>query len=180
MTNLINQVIKSDRTSTWVTHQNIANGWSRGIEMELEWKPLEWLFLSPHGTIQTSRDETYKASLDYVPEFMFGCQVRLAHVLASRKMEGQIGFNYVGKRSFLDFEHYENGKWVSTLEGLKYYPGSVALAPYTTLDMSYKIFLPENFWLHIAVQNIFNTVYKETPGNLSPGRMATVKIGLDY
>ncbi len=180
MTNLINQTIVSDRTSTYVTHRNIANGWSRGIEMELEWKPREWLFLSPHGTIQSSRDETYKASLDYVPEYMFGCQVRISRVLASRKMEGQIGFNFVGKRSFLDFEHYENGTLISTLEGLKYFPGSIALSSYGTLDMSYKIFLPKNFWLHAAVQNIFNTEYKETPGNLSPGRFATVKIGLDY
>jgi outer membrane receptor for ferrienterochelin and colicin len=179
MSDLISQTIVSDPT-TYVTHRNIATAWSQGIEIELEWRLHQWISLSTYGTIQDSRDETYHAPLDYVPKYMFGCQLGLSPIVASKKMEGRIGLNYVGKRSFLDFEHYENGKLVSTLEGLKYFPSSSPLSPYTTVDVSYKISLPKNIWLLVAAQNLFNVVYKETPGNLSPGRFATMKIGLDY
>jgi outer membrane receptor for ferrienterochelin and colicins len=182
MDNLINQTIVSNpNTGIFITHRNISAAWSQGIELECEWRFLQWLSLAAHGTIQDSRDKTYKVTLDYVPRYMFGSTIGLAGVIGSMKMDGQIGFNYIGKRNYLDFQHTDSTtQIISTLEGLKYVPPSRRLPSYYTLDLSYRIFLLQRLWLNLTVQNLLNAEYEEAPGNLAPGIFPSLKIGYDF
>jgi outer membrane receptor for ferrienterochelin and colicin len=179
MDNLINQTIVSNPT-VCVTHRNIAKATSEGIEAELQWRPLKAISLAAHATLQDSWDKSYKAPLDYVPKKMAGSSMRFSDTVASKKMEGQIVVNYVGKRSYLDFQHSEDAEIISTLEGLKYIPRSRPLPSYYTIDVSYRIFLLKRLCLHLAVQNLLNAEYKEAPGNLAPGILPTIKAGYDF
>jgi hypothetical protein len=111
---------------------------------------------------------------------MAGSSMRFSDTVASKKMEGQIVVNYVGKRSYLDFQHSEDAEIISTLEGLKYIPRSRPLPSYYTIDVSYRIFLLKRLCLHLAVQNLLNAEYKEAPGNLAPGILPTIKAGYDF
>jgi outer membrane receptor for ferrienterochelin and colicin len=136
--------------------------------------------MAAHAALQDSWDKAYKAPLDYVPKYMAGSSIKFSDTIASKRMEGQIVVNYIGKRSFLDFQHSDDAEIISTLEGLKYIPQSRRLSSYHTVDVSYRIFLLKRLWLHIAVQNLLNAEYKEAPGNLAPGILPTIKAGYDF
>jgi outer membrane cobalamin receptor len=164
-------------TSIYVTHENSTQAWSKGIEFEMQWNPLRWFSLSSHATIEDSKDESNNVPLNYVPKYLLGNQIALSRVFNSIKTEGRIGYNYVGNRRFLDLEH---ARLSSTLRGLQLKLPSVPLSSYQTVDLSCRISLPNKTWLLLAVQNLFNVEYEEAPGNLAPGRFATIKIGIEF
>jgi hypothetical protein len=133
--------------------------------------------LSTHGAVQNSNDEFYHTSLDYVPKYTFGSSANISREFKSLKVEGYIGNNYVGSRSFLDFPHADllllpNG--ASKLQA-----HSIPLPSYTTTDLSCKI-SRNAYWLSFAGQNIFNATYEESEGALAPGRSITIKIGYNF
>jgi len=176
MQNLISEAVSLSEGI--VTYRNISAAWSEGVEGEIDWNPLPWLMLSTHGTIQNSRDEYYHTSLDYIPGSTFGSSVNVSRIFNAIKVEGNIGFNYVGSRSFLDFSHSEvlimpDGE--SKLQP----PPPVPLGSYNTMDLSFKISL-KAYWFTLAAQNIYNTRYEENEGTLAPGRFATIKIGYNF
>jgi outer membrane cobalamin receptor len=175
MQNLISEA--AVLTDGSVTFRNISAAWSEGIEGEIDWNPLQWLLLSAHGTVQNSQDEFYHTSLDYVPGSTFGSSVNVSRIFNAIKIEGNIGFNYVGSRSFLDFPHpivlvMPDGQ-------SKLQPPVIPLGSYNTMDLSCKISL-RAYWLTLAAQNIYNTSYEESAGAAAPGRFATVKIGYNF
>ena len=175
MQNLISEAAFLD--AGLVTYRNISAAWSEGIEGEADWNPLEWLILSTHGTIQKSFDEFYRTSLDYVPGYTFGSSASATRTFNTVKIEGQIGFNYVGSRSFLDFAHAE--KLFMPDGQLKLRPPVIPLGSYNTLDLSCKITL-KPYYFTLGAQNIFNTKYEESQGTLAPGRFASIKIGYNF
>ncbi len=179
MDHLISQMVLLGTTGNYITHRNVTAAWSKGIEAEINWAPLSWLKASVHGTIEDSKDKTYNVPLDYVPTYLFGCMTTSMLKAATMKMEGQIGFNYVGARSFLDFEHTK--RLLSTPQG-EYVLDvpQVHLSSYGTLDLSCKVTTVSKVWFAVAVQNLLNMEYNESPGTLAPGRFATIKIGLDF
>ncbi|MGB7567316.1 MAG: TonB-dependent receptor [Chitinivibrionales bacterium] len=175
MQNLIGEAVDLDIGS--VTYRNISAAWSEGIEGEIDWNPLLWLMLSAHGTVQNSNDEFYHTSLDYVPKYTFGSSANVSRKIKAIKVEGYLGVNYVGSRSFLDFPHADvlimpNGQ--SLLR-----PLSIPLGSYTTTDLSCKISL-KKYWFTIAAQNIFDATYEESEGALAPGRSVSIKIGYNF
>jgi outer membrane receptor for ferrienterochelin and colicins len=176
MQNLIGEALELNIGS--VTYRNISAAWSEGVEGEIGWSALPWLFLSTHGTIQKSQDEYYHTSLDYVPRYTFGSLVNAAHEFNAMKIEGNIGFNYVGSRSFLDFSNAQALITPTGQSKLLLNP-PVQLGSYNTLDVSCKI-SRNAYFLTLSAQNIFNTKYEESEGALAPGRFATIKIGYNF
>lgn len=177
MKDLISQTVVSDTTGMYISHRNISRAWSAGFEGEIEWNPLQWLNVSTRGTIQKSRDSTYKTPLDYVPRYTLGFGLRASHKIGTVKLEGQAGFNYVGAREYQDFTKAEV---LITNSGTKLKPMSIHLGAYNTTDLSVRVFLPRYVWLLLAAQNIFDEVYEESSGTLGPGRFASLKIGADF
>jgi outer membrane receptor for ferrienterochelin and colicin len=175
MQNLISEAVLANEGS--VTFRNISAAWSEGVEGEMAWSPKQWILLSTHGTVQRSQDEFYHTSLDYVPGYTFGSSANVSRKFNLINVEGNIGFNYVGSRSFLDFPHANllflpNGQ-------TKLQPPVIPLGSYNTMDLSCKISL-RSYWLALAAQNIYNTRYEESEGTVAPGRFATVKIGYNF
>jgi outer membrane cobalamin receptor len=164
-------------TTIYVTHENSLKAWSEGLEGEIRWDPVGWFSLSSHATFEDSRDVSKNVPLNYVPKYLIGNYLTLTHAFTSMKLEGRIGYNYVGNRSYLDLEH---ATLSSTLSGPQLKLPNVALGSYQTLDVSCKMSFPKRTWLLVAVQNLFNVEYEESPGNLAPGRFATLKIGIDF
>jgi outer membrane cobalamin receptor len=146
--------------------------------MEIDWEALSWLTASSHATIEGSADKTYNGPLDYVPDYMFGCAATMTRKFDQLKVEGQLTFNYVGKRSYLDFA---DASLMSTPQGIwALNISQVRLSSYGTMDLSCKLWLSRGVWFAVMAQNLFNAEYEEAPGNLAPGRFATTKLGLDF
>jgi outer membrane receptor protein involved in Fe transport len=176
MQNLISEALELSVGS--VTYRNISAAWSQGVEGEIGWSALSWLFLSTHGTIQKSQDEYYHTSLDYVPQYTFGGMANMSRQFNVLKAEGSVGFNYVGSRSFLDFSNAQALITPTGQSKLLLNP-PVQLGSYNTVDVSCKI-SKKAYWLTLSAQNIFNTKYEESEGALAPGRFATIKIGYNF
>jgi outer membrane receptor protein involved in Fe transport len=178
MDHLISQRIVLDSGASYVTHRNVTSAWSRGIEMEIDWKALPWLTASSHATIEGSADKTYNVPLDYVPDYLFGCAAAMTRKFDRLKVEGRLTFNYVGSRSYLDFADAGiNGTPQGAWE-LRVPP--VPLSSYGTMDVSCKVWPSGGIWIALTVQNLFNAEYEEAAGNLAPGRFALLKMGLDF
>ncbi len=178
MTDLIGLTLDLQKRN-YLTHQNIASAWSEGIEAEIAWTPLPWLMVSAQGTIEDSKDEFYDTPLDYIPNYLFGCRILASQAFERIKIECQIGFNYVGARSYLDF-YRDNVGVLLTPEGPKFDLSLVSAPPYGTFDLSCKVSFLKKLWFVVTAQNIFNVEYVETRGDLSPGRFASLKIGMDF
>jgi Outer membrane receptor for ferrienterochelin and colicins len=175
MENLIGEAVDLGVGS--VTYRNISAAWSEGIEGEIAWGPLQWLLLSTHGAVQNSNDEFYHTSLDYVPKYTFGGSANISREFKNLKVEGYIGNNYVGSRSFLDFPHAE--VLILPSGDTKLRPHSIPLSSYNTTDLSCKISL-RTCWFMLSAQNIFDATYEESEGTLAPGRSMTIKIGYNF
>jgi outer membrane receptor protein involved in Fe transport len=176
MDNLISQTLAQDSSTLYVTHRNVISAWSRGVEMEASWKALSWLTAAGHATLENSLDRTYNVSLDYVPDLLFGCSAIAKRNFKVARIEGQAVFNYVGARSYLDFTGLHSspqGTW-----GLA--QGLVHQHPYGTVDLSCKVTLSRGLWFALTAQNLLNAEYEEAAGTLAPGRLALIKIGLDF
>lgn len=176
MDNLISQAVAQDSSTTWVTHRNVTSAWSRGMEMEASWKALSWLTAAGHATLENSLDKTYNVPLDYVPDLLFGCSAIAKRNFKGARIEGQAVFNYVGARSYLDFTGLSSspqGTW-----GLAHV--SMPQHPYGTVDLSCKVTLSKGLWFALTAQNVLNAEYEEAGGTFAPGRLALIKVGLDF
>ena len=175
MKDLISQTIISSES---VTHRNVSAAWSAGVEYEVQWQAVPWLRFTANGSFQNSKDETYMATLDYIPDNMFSGQAVVLQKVSKFKIEGQVGLNYVGQRSYLDFSKSQLLFMPDLTIQLR--PLVIPLAPYTTVDMSCKFFPDERFWIALMVQNVLDIRYQEAIGTLAPGRFATIKAGWDF
>ncbi|MDD5675626.1 MAG: TonB-dependent receptor, partial [Chitinivibrionales bacterium] len=178
MKDLISQTLINDSAGTYVSHRNIIAAYSEGLEGEMEWRPLKWLRLSTHGTLQNSKDLSTGSMLDYVPNFLFGGQAGASHKFSNIKVEGELGFNYVGKRKYVEIS--KDSLQFMPDGSLKLKPFFVNLASYNTVEISCKISLKQNLWLCLTAQNILNAIYEESGGTYGPGAFATVKIGYGF
>jgi outer membrane receptor protein involved in Fe transport len=165
-------------SNMYISYENSANAWSQGIECEISLIPRPWINLSIHGTIEDSKDENDQVPLNYVPHYMVGGQIGVSRKWLRIKTEAFLSYNFVGDRNYLDIEH---AVLAMTPDGRSLLVSPLhPLSSYQTMDASLRISFPKGIWGLIAAQNLFNVQYEESLGNLSPGRFATVKIGLDY
>ena len=177
MSGLIGEVPGSDSVKIYITHKNISAAWSEGIEGEIEWRPLSWLLVTTHGTVQKSEDETSKAPLKEVPRYLFGCGADASRQFEKIKVTGQLRFNFVGGREFYDLSSVQ---WLNLPDGTSALGiPTPSISSYKTVDMSCTVSF-ERYRLTLAAQNIFNEKYEESAGNQSPGRFATIKVGYDF
>lgn len=179
-----------DISNGTITQRNISGATSEGIESEIDWHPAPWVAVSPHATFHKSSQHSpntvtvrekdssvINATLDYVPDLLAGCGLSLSRDVGGAKIDAQIGYNYVGKRIFADMAK----EWVkSELDGLKYYIPFLPLPSYHLFDISCRCTLRNRYWFSIGVQNLSGVKYRESGGNIAPGRFATVKVGYDF
>jgi outer membrane receptor for ferrienterochelin and colicins len=164
-------------TNMYISYENSAKAWSQGLEFEISVIPRPWFNLSIHGTFEASQDELHQVPLNYVPKYLFGGQIGLSKKLHHLKTDAFLSYNFVGDRNYLDIEH---AGMAMTPDGNSLVLPLPPLSSYQTLDASLRISFPKKIWILIAAQNLFNVRYEESIGNLSPGRFATIKLGLDY
>jgi outer membrane receptor for ferrienterochelin and colicins len=178
MKDLISQMVKEiDTVKNTVTHRNISDAWSKGIEGEVHWRALPWLGLMINGTVQRSKDKTYDVSLDYIPEFTTSVKTTASYPFKRMRLEGELGIIHVGKRTYLNFAKAGIDE---TPDGRRLYVPLLSLDPHTSLDLSCKFSFSTHVWLAITVQNLLNAQWEEAVGTFMPQRFASIKTGVTF
>jgi outer membrane receptor for ferrienterochelin and colicins len=175
MNDLISETIKDPNIKTYpvpITHRNIAESWSRGLEGEVSWHILRQLVFIMNGTLQQSEDKMYNVPLDYIPKYTAGFKITGTYPIRWMFVEGECGLNYVGLRNYLDFE---NARTNDTPDGRRLLIPLESLDPHTSIDLGCNIALTRRFTASINIQNLLNAKWEEAPGTLMPQRFATIK-----
>jgi outer membrane cobalamin receptor len=189
MRDLVVPRLASDKQA--VTHANVSTAWSRGVETELEWQPLDWLNLTAGYVFQKSRDEeaselqrlsggkTPEVPLDYIPEHTVNLGLQVEKKLRSCRLSGSVSQTFVAVRSFQDWTG-PNIILMPVDNDLKPVPPVISLDPYGRTDAALTLHLPWHCWVGIFGQNILNAVYEESAGTLAAGMFLTLKLGAEF
>lgn len=155
-----------------VTHRNISNAWSWGLENELSWKKFQLVSAKLNYSYTRSRNETYSAPLDYIPEHKGNCQVDLFKKIGNGSVTVSIDEGYVGERSCPDWSHPSIIFAGTTVMD----PHYIQLNPYWRTDLSVSATFAMRYTVSINTQNLFDAKIEESAGTLSPGRLMVVKV----
>jgi outer membrane receptor for ferrienterochelin and colicin len=178
MKDLISQMVKEiDTTKNTVTHRNITQAWSMGVEAEANWKALPWLGLTANGTIQRSKDKTYDAPLDYIPEYTANFKTTISYPFKRTRLDAELAINHVGTRRYL---YFAKAGIDETPDGRRLYVPVLTLDPHTSLDLSCKYSFSSHVWCAITVQNLLNAQWEEAVGTFVPRRFASIKTGISF
>jgi outer membrane receptor for ferrienterochelin and colicins len=178
-----------DIRSGFVSHRNISQSWSRGIETEAEYQPFQWMGLTFGYVFQQSRDvhstSLYrkfgnlfgnpKVPLDYIPEHSVNIQFQANRRFGQMRAEGSVLENYTSERKYQEYSEIVGGGIVGG--EIIPIPPIYSLKPYWRTDASLKWHFNAHIWAGFFIQNIFNAEYEEASGTLAPGRFATIKVG---
>lgn len=177
MQDLISQMVRIDSTGAQVTHRNISDAWSRGLEGEITWRAMPWVEYRITGTLQQSLDKTYNVPLDYIPAYTAGFKPRFRTAVGSARVEGEIGFSLVGTRSYLDFT---NAGLEMTPDGLRLDVPRISLDPHSCVDLGCRVTFPNMITASAAIQNVLNGEWEEAVGTLVPKRFASITLGWSF
>ncbi len=201
MSDLIGQkavIDLSGGTKPYVTHENIAEAWSKGIELEAEAQALSWMHIFANGVIQESYNQ-YASDmaqdqfsieddipLDYIPNITANTGIRFGKKVGKVALHSTLTQAYVGKRSYQDWSAVttSDSKEVKIVLGKEanifINPPRIFLEEYFRTDASLRAEFPQKWWIALNVQNIFNTNFEEYGGTRAPGRFASIKIGGEF
>lgn len=197
MDNLVGQDIDlSNADDPLITHKNISEAWSMGVELENEFQIQQWLNIQLSATIQNSRDVSAGKiasefndadsiiALDYIPNFSADVGIRVEKPVGKVTLGGELTETFVGKRSYqewtaVDPNNPNHVKFFISSDGLevKVNPPRIDLDSYFRTDLSLKVTLPTQVWFAFNLQNIFDAQYEESGGTLAPGRFASLTAG---
>ncbi len=183
-----------------VTHFNISDAWSKGIEFEIEWQAIGWLFIYANLVLQKSydeyankvifdifkRDDYEEASLDYVPRVTSDFGMRLNKDFGTILINATINETFVGERNFLDLTSVvidPDKPWetIQIIDDVVYVlPNQMPLDPYWRTDIGLKLTYKSFLSFALNIQNLFNAEFEESGGNLAPGRFASIKVGCKF
>ena len=155
-----------------ISHRNISNAWSWGLENELSWKQFQLISAKLNYSYTRSRNETYSAPLDYIPEHKGNLQVDLYKKIGNGSLTVSIDEGYVSERSCPDWAHPEIIFATTTIMD----PHYVQLEPYWRTDLAVSATFGMRYTIALSAQNLFNAKIEESAGNLSPGRLMVVKV----
>ncbi|MBD3344681.1 MAG: TonB-dependent receptor [Chitinivibrionales bacterium] len=171
-----------------VTHRNISEAWSKGIEGELTWASVPWFMPFLNGVYQTSWDEEYDYPLDYIPKTMINFGWRTRKQFGNVFIEGSVAEGYVGERYYLDWENNDIQQWLG--EDSMIVVGSDGLVldnvPSDTLksywrtDVKLSAEFGERYRIDFVATNLFNATILESKGTLSPKRFASIGFGIAF
>lgn len=176
-----------------ITHRNASEAWSRGVELETEWKANDYFSIAANGVLQQSSDQSMEkirkrfheketeVSLDYVPNLELGTTYFLTKEFGSIPVTASLSLAYVGSRTYLDWQSVKvDPKYVEVVAGeeLTVYvnPPVQELDPYLRVDLGVKAALTKNLELEIGIQNLLNQEYEEHGGTLAPGIFPTIGV----
>jgi outer membrane cobalamin receptor len=155
-----------------VTHRNISNAWSWGVENELSWKQFQPVSVKLNYSYTRSRNETFLAPLDYIPEHKGNCQVDIFKKIGNGSVTVSMDEGYVGERSCPDWTHPSIIFAGTTIMD----PHYVQLSPYWRTDLAVSASFALRYTVSINMQNLFDAKIEESSGSLSPGRFMVVKV----
>jgi len=186
----------SDLNNPRVTHKNIAEAWSRGIELSGESRPVSWLTLTGNMVVQNSRDKNATSiaryfkvidslvPLDNIPSMTADLGIATRHTIKKITIDFSVQEGFVGDRSYQDWSAVDisNSDQVEIIIGGKepkvtINPPRIELDAYFRTDMALKLTFPRELWCAVAFQNLFDAQFEEYGGTRAPGRFATIKVG---
>ncbi len=200
MNGLIGQKVDlTDTDDPKVTHSNISEAWSRGIEFDSRFQISNSWNLSGSFVWQQSRDEyasqiaiDFQESdtdipLDYIPQFQADAGIRYTIELGENRLSLDLSESFTGKRSYLDWASVDitNPDQVKIILGSESIdvvinPPRVFLDSYFRTDGAIRFEFENSVWLALNVQNIFNVEFEEQGGTRAPGRFASMKVGGEF
>jgi outer membrane receptor protein involved in Fe transport len=178
-----------------VSHANVSDSWSTGLELEGEYQVVPSLTLSAGYVFQQSRD-VYATKirskfaerdtivpLDYVPAHSATAELRFHRVFRHRTLNVTFSEAYVGYRRYQDWTAPDSliGSMPDNGTGEPLVmPPLFHLPAYWRTDAMVKLRFSSYLWAAFSIQNMFNVLYEENAGTLASGRFATFKIGAEF
>jgi len=157
-----------------VTHKNVSDAWSWGIESETAWKKYRWVGAKVNYAFTKSENETYKAPLDYIPEHKGNLQLDLNWFYTDGVLGLFVDEGFVGERQGPDWK--SKSTIVFNNNSVEIRPRYVKLQPYWRTDCTVNCTFASRYTVSVAIQNLFNAQFEESPGTLSPSRLAVLKV----
>ncbi len=200
MRDLIGQGVKLEDLS--VTHENISRAWSTGIELEAQYRITKKITVRGSYVFQQSRNESASENarlfkrqlgdlsgiretdiqLDYIPAHKGSFGGVVSHVFGPVLLSFSLDELFVGSRSYLNFNEVslDPGE-VMYLDGkIRINPPLTELPMYARTDINLRGDIGNHFFLTVGMQNCFDARYEESFGTYAPGRLATLKAGVDF
>jgi outer membrane receptor protein involved in Fe transport len=165
-----------DPSTRRISHLNISNAWSWGLENELSWKRFRSVSAKLNYSFTRSRNETYSAPLDYIPQHKGNFQIDLNKKIGDGSLTMSIDEGFVGERSCPDWSHPEIIFATTTIMEPHYFQ----LKPYWRTDLILSTTFAMRYTITLNAQNLFNAKIEESAGNLSPARFMVVKANDKY
>lgn len=160
MDNLIGFETRADT----LNYVNISSAWSAGCEIEVETRPVEWLFPFVRYAFQETEDRQTDEDLEYMPAHTLHLGIRLDARKGPFRVVGSWVSSRIGERMYHD---WATGK-------------ARDLASYWRTDVAVKVWWKDILWISFIAQNLTDEIYEETGGILAPGRFLFARVGAAF
>jgi len=173
-----------------ITHKNVSEATSQGIECIAGWRMLEWMSADVNYTYNNTRDATYDLPLDYIPSHEGSAALSFTKKPGGFVIKSKLTENYVGPRGFLNWQAPIDNttlqgekRWEFIFEGneVRYIkPPYNELPDYWRTDAVVKCEFQTRYSLGFTAQNLFNANFEESPGSMAPKRMMSLEFGVVF
>jgi len=202
MTGLIGQKLDVsdviDLENLKVTHSNISEAWSRGIEFDSKFLISHNWNLSGSFVWQQSHNEHASKiaidfgesdtliPLDYIPQFQADAGVNYTIAIGENRLNVNLSESFTGKRSYQDWTSVDTKKDQVKINlgnepiDVVINPPRVFLDHYFRTDGAIRFEFANRVWIALNVQNIFGVEFEEQGGTRAPGRFASLKVGGEF
>lgn len=163
--NDMDDLISTAFSGNQLTYENVADAWSRGIEVGADVELNSIVSLFANYCFQESRNRATGNDLEHLPEHLANLGARLSHRSGNWTTSLSVMESFIGERGYLDLS---TGAWV---ELDSYWRTDAALS--TTYDDTYTV--------SVGIQNAFDKEYQEWALiNPAAGRLFMIEFGLKY
>jgi outer membrane cobalamin receptor len=202
MRDLIGQGVELAGSRVYTTHQNISRAWSTGIELEAQYRLTRKITVRGSYVFQQSRNESASENarlfkrqlpdrsginetdiqLDYIPAHKGSIGGAVSHAFGPVLLSLSLDELLVGKRTYLNFAEIsvEPGRIMFYENKVRINPPLTELPMYVRTDINLRGDIGNHFFLTVGMQNCFDARYEESFGTYAPGRLATLKAGIDF
>ncbi|MBD3319998.1 MAG: TonB-dependent receptor, partial [Chitinivibrionales bacterium] len=162
-----------------VTFRNLAAAWSKGIEFEGAWSPVEWIIPFFNITFQKSEDMHYNVPLDYVPSVKASFGFDLSKTFGNYSLDIHFDEGVVGKRSYLNWQtpSIKDVRIIYDGPEPEVIPPERELDEYFRTDVKVRCEYKARMWGEFSALNLFNAEFEEAGGTIAPARLVYLGIG---
>lgn len=162
-----------DFSTMRVSHANVSDAYSWGVENELAWEKYKWIGAKLNYAYTNSKNKVYNQGLDYIPKHKANLMIDINRKVSKCILGGSADQGYVGIRSAPDWGH---PKILLTSTSDEIIPRYITLPSYWRTDLSIYCTFANRYTISLSAQNLFNALVEESLGTLTSARFASIKL----